>query len=108
MNEPPERGAKGAIHAWGAIIVAVALSAIGWFDSKLEGHLKMTSDTQLAGFDNARKIVEGAEFAKVQTLWIQEVQKALEPIRAEQNRFNIEMNNLRNDLSNMKAPAARR
>lgn len=98
------KSAKTALHTWGAMFLTFALAAFAWFDHKLEGHLVSTDAAREVGLENARTIAVQAKISEAQTLWIQEIQRALEPIRDRQNKFELQLNDVQHDVSNLKGP----
>lgn len=93
-----------AIHVWGAVIVTIVLAIAGWLDHKLEGHLKSTDTARDVGLANAREIDAEKLLNKAQTVWIDDLKKALEPIRDQQNDFKVLIHDVQRDVKEMKGP----
>jgi hypothetical protein len=101
------------IRIWGALaltVVIAILSAVGtaffYFDRKFAEHVASTNATEKATEKNKSDIEAIDVRTKANTLWIQDVQgeqKAFEQSqRTEGLKTTIEINNLRNDVTNLK------
>jgi hypothetical protein len=106
-----------AIHVWGVLALSTAASIFYYFDHKFELHVISTTATEKASEKNASDIAaldartkaDAASMdmrTKANTQWIQDVQgeqKAFEQSqRTEGLKTTIEINNLRNDVTNIK------
>jgi hypothetical protein len=101
------------IRIWGALaltIVLAILSAVGtaffYFDRKFADHVASTNATEKASEKNTAAISVLEKETKANTTWIQDVQgeqKAFEQSqRAEGMHMTIELNNLKNDMTNLR------
>ena len=96
-----------AIHAWGAVLVTIVVAFAGWLDHKLEGHLKSTDTARDVGLANAQRIDAVEQVNRSQTVWIDDLKKALEPIRDQQNDFKLLIHDVQRDVRDLKGTARR-
>lgn len=105
------------INLWGLAAIGIAGGIFTYFDTKFTEHVRSTNATEKAAEKNASDIAaldartkaDAASFdarTKANTLWIQDVQgeqKAFEQSeRTEGLKTTIEINNLKNDVTNLK------